>query len=100
MKKILLVILLVPFFFACKQTTTSGNRPVETVCGNGIAEEGENSQNCPADCPPESTMGNGVVDGDEECDDMNNVSGDGCSSDGKVESGYNCPPEGGMCVSE
>jgi cysteine-rich repeat protein len=37
------------------------------------------------DCdPPE--CGNGVIEGDEECDDKNKISGDGCSAKCKVES--------------
>jgi cysteine-rich repeat protein len=37
------------------------------------------------DCdPPE--CGNGVIEGDEECDDKNKLSGDGCSAKCKVES--------------
>lgn len=34
-------------------------------------------------CPP--VMGNGIVDGCEECDDGNLVDGDGCNSDGRLE---------------
>lgn len=34
--------------------------------------------------------GNGVVEGLEECDVGNTIGGNGCSSDCKVESGYDC----------
>lgn len=34
--------------------------------------------------------GNGKVEGSETCDDSNLTSGDGCSSDCKVESGFTC----------
>ncbi|MCX6814904.1 MAG: DUF87 domain-containing protein [Candidatus Aenigmarchaeota archaeon] len=32
---------------------TSGGGPTQPVCGNGKCETGENSQNCPKDCPQE-----------------------------------------------
>lgn len=42
--------------------------------------------------------GDGLVSGDEACDDGNTSSGDGCTSDCKtVEEGYTCPPRGGVC---
>ena len=34
--------------------------------------------------------GNGILDFNEECDDGNEVSNDGCSSTGKLEQGFNC----------
>ncbi|MEM2963724.1 MAG: DUF87 domain-containing protein [Candidatus Anstonellales archaeon] len=33
--------------------TTGGGGTTQPVCGNGKCETGENSQNCPQDCPPE-----------------------------------------------
>jgi MYXO-CTERM domain-containing protein len=35
-------------------------------------------------------MGDGYVDLDEQCDDGNDVAGDGCDPDGDVETGYTC----------
>jgi cysteine-rich repeat protein len=37
------------------------------------------------------------LDGREECDDGNTVSGDGCSSTCKIEYGYECPYWGRLC---
>ena len=58
------------------------------VCGNGILEEGEESDDggqrnrdgCDRNCVLEDTArcGDGVVEGDEECDDRNTFPGDGC----------------------
>jgi len=84
MKKILFgIIVLASFFvlFGCV------NPP---VCGNGVCEVGETPQNCPmsngGDCPPENNLcGNGVVDINEQCDDADNVSLDGCSSTCQIE---------------
>lgn len=44
-----------------------------SICGNGIAEEGETQQNCPEDVPP-SSCGNGKIDKNlnEECDNGSN----------------------------
>lgn len=39
-------------------------------------------------CPP--AMGNGIIDENEECDDGNLIDGDGCSSDGLLEPGFEC----------
>jgi len=36
------------------------------------------------------TCGDGVASGAEECDDFNTVSGDGCSADCKLETGWMC----------
>jgi fibro-slime domain-containing protein len=41
--------------------------------------------------------GDGVVEGIEECDDGNENSGDGCSSQCLLEQGYACPSSGGAC---
>ncbi|GEM_PF-6135316 len=47
---------------------------------NGTCDTGENVANCPGDCK----CGNGPPpDPGEECDDGNNVNGDGCSADCK-----------------
>jgi len=45
-----------------------------------------------------STCGNGVVEGDEECDDGDSRDGNGCSSSCKVESGWTCTGSPSKCV--
>jgi len=63
---------------------------VEFVCGNNYCES-ENYETCllcPSDCCPD--CGNGVLDPGEECDDGNNVSGDGCNK--------GCGDEDGVAV--
>jgi fibro-slime domain-containing protein len=42
--------------------------------------------------------GDGLVKGIEECDDGNNASGDGCSSDCVLENGYQCLVPGAPCT--
>jgi fibro-slime domain-containing protein len=41
--------------------------------------------------------GDGIVAGNEQCDDGNMVSNDGCSSTCAVEPGYTCPTPGAAC---
>jgi cysteine-rich repeat protein len=42
--------------------------------------------------------GNGVIDPDEECDDDNDESGDGCTSTCALEDGWTCEGEPSVCV--
>lgn len=42
--------------------------------------------------------GNGVLDGDEQCDDGGRQAGDGCSPRCTVEPGWRCPPVPGPCA--
>ncbi len=35
------------------------------VCGNGVCEAGEDSANCPGDCPPAAVCGNGICEAGE-----------------------------------
>ena len=44
------------------------------------------------------TCGNGILEGTEQCDDGNTVSGDGCSSTCHIEPHYTCPTPGKPCV--
>ncbi len=95
------------------------------ICGDGIitADEKCDDRNkksddgCRADClavedgytcpkagekcvkkGSNAVCGNEKVEGDEECDDGNKVSKDGCSSTCTIEDGYMCPEEGGKCT--
>src|SRR5262245_32487964 len=37
-----------------------------------------------------SALGNGVIEDGEQCDDSNRADGDGCDSDGQIETGWVC----------
>ncbi len=47
---------------------------------------------------PANRCGDGVVAGNELCDDGNTTSGDGCSSSCAVEAGYTCPTANAPCT--
>jgi fibro-slime domain-containing protein len=98
---------------------------LDAACGDGVLNSGEQCDDgngaagdcCSAKCTLESNCkcstpqaggaqvcvstivcGDGVVTGDESCDDNNTVAGDGCAADcHNVELGYNCPADGGKC---
>ena len=52
------------------------------------------------DAPTAGVCGDGVVDGNEQCDDGNTVSNDGCSSTCAVQSGYTCAGTPSVCRPE
>lgn len=49
---------------------------------------------------PTVTCGNGILEGDEECDDGDTSSGDGCSNICAVEVGWSCIGEPSVCSEE
>lgn len=53
---------------------------------------------CLADVVGDLACGNGVLDGDEACDDGGLVDGDGCSAICAVESGYVCAGQPSVCA--
>lgn len=60
----------------------------ELDCGNGIDDDGDGAKDCDdsdcvdtAACAPPGVCGDGTLDAGEQCDDGNNVSGDGCEGD-------------------
>ncbi|MCX6750789.1 MAG: DUF4215 domain-containing protein [Candidatus Pacearchaeota archaeon] len=56
------------------------------VCGDHICNHGETCSTCSQDCGICSpSCGNGIKEGLEQCDDGNTLSGDGCSSNCKIE---------------
>jgi|CZKU01.1.fsa_nt_gi fibro-slime domain-containing protein len=111
--------------YACP---SAGQPCVRTwICGNSHIDPGEAcddgnttaSDGCSADCTtvepgyscpsvsgsggpctkaPANTCGNGVVAGNELCDDGNTTSNDGCSSTCAVEAGYTCPTANAPCT--
>ena len=71
---------------------------IPIACGNGIVQPGEqceppNTNTCDASCHtvefpvefPVEFCGDEILESNEECDDGNTVSGDGCSSDCRIE---------------
>jgi len=50
------------------------------------------------DTAPGAICGNFALETDEQCDDGNKNSGDGCNSDCEIESGFECPTPGEKCV--
>jgi len=104
----------------CVRANTCGNGAVDTAegCDDGNTIPGDCCDatcqlepNCvcsipsPAPNPPHqvcvSTVvcGDGVVAGNEACDDSNTTSGDGCNENcSNIEGGYTCPPAGGHCT--
>ncbi|HEY5958292.1 MAG TPA: fibro-slime domain-containing protein, partial [Polyangiaceae bacterium] len=84
---------------------------ISAACGDGIVGPGESCDVLPKDfdmgdgcsptcriepsCPPmggicTTRCGDGLVAGGEACDDGNAVSGDGCSAECALESGFEC----------
>lgn len=53
------------------------------------------------DMPPDMMQGprcgNGIVEGQEQCDDGDVRSADGCQEICQIETGWSCPPNGGEC---
>jgi len=57
--------------------------PQGPVCGNGVCEEGENTENCSNDCPPPQQPPQGPVCGNNICEENENCQN--CPQD--------CPPQ-------
>ena len=53
----------------------------------------------PNGCGIPPHCGDGTLDNDEECDDGNTASSDGCSTACRIETDYTCPKPGSACVS-
>ncbi len=101
---------------ACVKIWVCGNSKVDPgeTCddGNTTAGDGCNAT-CQTEagytCPnvngnggpcvknPTNVCGDGMVAGNEQCDDGNTVSGDGCSSTCGLEPGWTCPKAGQPC---
>ena len=91
---------------------TPGANCVASVCGDGVLDVGEGCEDNPANlvagdgcgptCQPEPTVtvgpspivnvdcGDGLVTGNDQCDDGNDDNGDGCNDMCDEEPGWNC----------
>ena len=80
----------------CSPTCTLESKPVTTAEGF-ICTTPKQANGCigPTTCTT-TTCGNKVVEGSEQCDDMNHDQGDGCSPLCRLEPA--CPPGGGPCT--
>jgi len=92
----------------------------QPVCGNTIVETGEqcdgNTQPCTTGgypgtqsctgsctwgtCTTSLFCGDGSIDGNEICDDVNTDNGDGCSGSCLVEAGWSCSGEPSSCIKD
>jgi len=82
----------------CKLDIGTTGCQTDTDCDNGVCDTTERS----SICEEKNVVGNGKVEAGESCDDGNTRNGDGCSSNGKIESGYsgctnNANCESGLC---
>jgi cysteine-rich repeat protein len=86
---------------ACKGAETDpghGGQGAGGQGGQGVAEAGHSGAGAAGESgaggeggsTSESPCGNGVLDGDEKCDDTNRSSGDGCNETCRVELGWSC----------
>ncbi len=94
----------------------NGNLDDDEKCDDGNAKSGdgcsakcriekgykcpEAGQACVQKTDDEAVCGDGGLDNDEDCDDGNKLSGDGCSSKCEIEKGYKCPEAGEACVKD
>src|SRR6185437_11449022 len=84
---------------SCDSTAdcTAGQSCVDGLCkagggeGEGAAAEGEGVAG-EGEGEGATVCGNGQLDQNEQCDDDNTASGDGCSASCQVESGFVCTP--------
>lgn len=80
-------------------TADCGGGSQAPKCGNSSCENGENSTNCPSDCPAQSQCGNGTCDAGET---TGNCAGD-CPAPSNCPSNplscFLCASEGFLCPS-
>lgn len=77
--------------------------PTAVVLAVGVglcacSDDGNNSQNKNNDNENPAECGNGVIEGQEECDDGGSQAGDGCDTTCKTEHGWYCNESPSVCV--
>ncbi|MCD6499090.1 MAG: SUMF1/EgtB/PvdO family nonheme iron enzyme [Deltaproteobacteria bacterium] len=73
-----------------KKSGRSNFRTIDSVTMSLLGVLGLVAAGCSLHFPPTSVCGDGVVIGNEGCDDGNQEDGDGCSTQCKVEKGWAC----------
>jgi fibro-slime domain-containing protein len=86
---------------ACDDGNTAGGDGCTADCS--MVEAGYTCPNVggsggPCSLVPVPMCGDGVLAGNEQCDDGNTASNDGCSASCAVEAGYTCPTPGMACT--
>ena len=91
----------------CKWAHYCGDNKLDEVdiangeeCDNGGVETSSERNGCTLECKRVNYCGDGIVDAaaGESCDDGNDASGDGCSSECSNEAGFTCIIEQGKSV--
>ena len=85
------------------ESCDDGNTKAGDGCSGDCAVE--DGWRCPTPGEPcierieeeDAVCGDGLLDGSEICDDGNIESGDGCSSECRIEDGWNCETPGAAC---
>lgn len=72
---------------SCPEDCCPSNAP---PCGDSVCETGETCSSCHFDCCDTGACGDGLLDGGEECDDGNDIDGDGCSASCMFEATLIC----------
>lgn len=80
------------------ETVLNCSSDCDAVCGDGYCTGIENQTNCLEDCGTLYVCGNSIIEGNETCDDGNNVSGNGCSSNCLIENGWICIGAPSVCA--
>jgi cysteine-rich repeat protein len=85
-------------------------RAERSVCGDGMRDAGSGEQcdppgvgSCDAECRSglgTALCGDGEIDAEEECDDGDDIGGDGCSAECRVEPCARCAGVPSTCVRE
>lgn len=82
---------------SCINGICRSSSPIE--CSEGEVCD-EDIEECVIFTPSETECGNGIIEDGEECDDINNESNDGCSSNCLLESGWICHGDPSACYEE
>ncbi len=71
---------------------------IEVCDGSYVPVNEECGWNCPGPSECETVCGDAIIVGFEECDDGNEMGGDGCAHDCTIEAGYVCSGQPSVCL--